>query len=141
MPNETETKPTADIWSDPNLMSIMLGMIGSAAMGEHQQGWQAQLGRAATMMGQSRKAALAAEEMGKEKQDWRNIIRSLIGGGEAGPELEVPETEGLGLSSTMLSAGMEPYAGTEVRTVGREKEPYPGPFGGGQLSLYDVLGQ
>ena len=140
MPNGTETKPTADIWSDPNLMSILLGMMGQAAMGEHQQGWQAQLGRASTMMGQSRKAALAAEEMKKERQDWLTTIRSLISGGEAGPELEVPETEGLGLSSTMLSAGMEPYAGTEVRTVEREKKPYS-PYDGGQLKLSDVLGQ
>ena len=133
MPNETETKPTADIWSDPNLMSIILGMVGSAAMGEHQQGWQAQLGRAATMMGQSRKAALAAEEMGKERKDWRNIIRSLIGGGEAGAELGVPETEGLG--------GGEAFAGAELpmtiteRAVGREEQPYGG------RSLYDILGQ
>lgn len=141
MPNGTETKPTADIWSDPNLMSILLGMIGSAAMGEHQQGWQAQLGRAATMMGQSRKAALAAEEMKGERQDWRNIIRSLVGGGEVGPEPAVPDTEGLGLSSTMLTAGMQPYAGTERRVVGREKQPPTGVYGGGQLSLFDVLGQ
>ena len=140
MPNEMETKPTADIWSDPNLMSILLGMIGQAAMGEHQQSWQAQLGRAGTMMGQSRKAALAAEEMKGERQDWREIIRSLISGGKGEPEPTVPDTGGLGLSSTMLSAGMEPYAGTETRTVEREKQP-TGIYGGGQLSLYDVLGQ
>jgi len=141
MPNGTETKPTADIWSDPNLMSILLGMIGQSAMGEHQQGWQAQLGRAATMMGQSRKAALAAEEMKGEREEWRKTIMSLIRGGEPGPELEVPDVEGLGLSSTMLSAGMQPYAGTEVRPVEREKQPPTGVYGGGQLSLYDVLGQ
>ena len=136
MPNGTEAAgTTADIWSDPNLMSILLGMIGQVAMGEHQQGWQAQLGRAGTMMGQSRKAALAAEEMGKERKDWRDVIRSLIGGGEVGGvEPQVPDVGGPGLSSELLPAG-ETLGTTEQLEVGQRKRPY------GQLSLYDVLGQ
>ncbi len=81
---------SAGIWSDPNLMSIMLGMIGQAAMGQYgQQSWQSQLGGAATALGQSRKTALAAEEIGKKREtreaEWMDIIRSMYGGGEGRP--------------------------------------------------------
>ena len=123
---------TANIWQDPNLMSIMLGMIGQAAMGEHQQTWQSQLGGAATALGRSRKTALAAEEMGKKGEEreswWRDLFRSMYGGGEAEPEAGM---EGLGLSSTMLSAEGKPYPGIEQRRVEREEPNFLETYLGG----------
>jgi len=130
MPNGAETKPTADIWSDPNLMGILLGMVGQAAMGEHQQGWQAQLGRAATAMGQSRKAALAAEEMKGERQDWRDIIRSLISGGEGETQFQLPSDA---FTSLGQPPAMEAPKTTEQLGVGQGIQPVK------QRSLYDIL--
>ena len=91
MTEDTSGWPTADlsgVSKDPDLWSIILGMIGQATMGEHQQSWQAQLGRGAAALGQSGKAALAAEEMGKRTEEretrWMDLIRSLSRGGEVG---------------------------------------------------------
>ena len=132
MPNGTETKPTADIWSDPNLMSILLGMIGQSAMGEHQTGWQAQLGRAATAMGQSRKAALAAEEMKGERQDWRDIIRSLISGGEGETQFQLPGDAFTSLGQPPAAEAPKP---TEQLGAGLGVQPQR------QQTLSDILGE
>ena len=71
-----------DIWGDPNLLSLVLGMAGSAAMGPYQDTWQSRLGKMAYGLGASRKAALAAEEANKKNEEFWNRVFGLLGGVE-----------------------------------------------------------
>ncbi len=82
-------KPTGtNIWSDPNLMSIMLGELGQAIMGKHQDTWQAQMGKAATGLGRSFKMAdvtARREAERKEERDrWRMLYEATIREGKPG---------------------------------------------------------
>lgn len=63
----------------------MLGTMGQAVMGEHQESWQAQMGRGAAGLGQSFKMAKVMEEREAErKKRWDEIIRMISGlGGPA----------------------------------------------------------
>ena len=82
-PASPAAAPKANIWDDPNLMSIMLGMMGQAVMGEHRSSWQAQMGKAATGLGQSSKMAdvtARREAERKEERDyWRKLVEGMSG--------------------------------------------------------------
>jgi len=78
-----KTEPS--IWSDPNLLAIMLGTMGQAVMGEHQQTWPAQVGRGAVGLGQSFKMAGLMETREEERRKrWDDIIKMISGLGEPG---------------------------------------------------------
>ncbi len=82
----------SNIWDDPNLLSIMLGTMGQAVMGKHQQSWQAQLGKGAAGLGRSFKmadvVARREQERKEERDKWLSIFETVSGlrrPGEAGP--------------------------------------------------------
>lgn len=91
-PTDVPTAKTS-IWDDPNLLAIMLGTMGQAIMGRHQQTWQAQLGKGAVGLGQSFKMAqLAARRQEEEREFWKAITGAISG--EAPPEAAGTELEG-----------------------------------------------
>lgn len=73
----------SSIWSDPNLLAIMLGEMGAAIMGEHQDTWQARMGKSASGLGRSFKMAdIAARREQERKADrdyWRRAFESISG--------------------------------------------------------------
>ena len=75
------TRPS--IWSDPNLLAIMLGTMGSAVMGKHQESWQAQMGKGAAGMGRSFKmadvVARREQERAAERDRWLKIVETMSG--------------------------------------------------------------
>ena len=84
VPAQQAQQPTkTSIWDDPNLLAIMLGQMGQAVMGEHQGSWQAQMGKAATGLGQSSKMAdvtARREAERKEERDyWRKLVEGMSG--------------------------------------------------------------
>lgn len=82
-PPASAQAPKKSIWDDPNLLAIMLGQMGAAVMGEHQQSWQAQVGKGAAGIGQSFKMAdvvARREQERKEERDrWMKIIEGISG--------------------------------------------------------------
>jgi len=67
------------LFSDPDLLSIVLGTIGEA-IGEP-GGWQQRLGKAATGLARGRKYAGAASAAEEERRDFMDRLFRLLEGG------------------------------------------------------------
>lgn len=84
------------IWNDPQLLAIILGMGAQAVAGEHQQSWQARLGKGAMELGQSFKMAKAMESRRAENREfWERLFGTLAGGGEEDVMSMAPKRGGM----------------------------------------------
>lgn len=74
-------------WKDPQHWQILLGTLGKAIAGPHQQSWQAQLGGTMAQMGQAQKMAQAEEARGAESRGrWEQLMK-LLGGETTTPAI------------------------------------------------------
>jgi len=63
-------------YKDPNVWAILLGKMGQAVMGEHQNTWQARLGKTAAGMGAANKYQMASR---KREQELMGMLANAFG--------------------------------------------------------------
>jgi hypothetical protein len=98
------------IFSDPTLLSMILGQTGAAMMGPEQESWQANIGKMVSGLGQSFKMAKALEaQRADERSRWDQLLRLLAGGGMETPASSishgVPAPAGERAKSGFMSLG------------------------------------